>query len=149
MYILRHRILVAALASLASRCNQASLRLAKGWIAFTNGIFDSWEPPIYVPVPAHPQVGVLVDPPPAAGGPLAAGGPTVSGGPPDPTGRQHKPPGKPGWYPKPDIPCSYIVNSGEYIYTNFSIYEIQDIGYMESRGHLICKDCTYSCCKMF
>ena len=55
LYILRHRILVAALASLASRCNQASLRLAKGWIAFTNGIFDSREPPIWVPVTARPQ----------------------------------------------------------------------------------------------
>ena len=55
LYILRHRILVAALASLASRCNQASLRLAKGWIAFTNGIFDSREPPIWVPVAARPQ----------------------------------------------------------------------------------------------
>ena len=55
LYIIRHRILVAALASLASRCNQASLRLAKGWIAFTNGIFDSREPPIWVPVAARPQ----------------------------------------------------------------------------------------------
>ena len=55
LYIIRHRILVAALASLASRCNQASLRLAKGWIAFTNGIFDSREPPIWVPVTARPQ----------------------------------------------------------------------------------------------
>ena len=49
------RILVAALAALASQCNQASLRLAKGWIAFTNGIFDSREPPIWVPVTARPQ----------------------------------------------------------------------------------------------
>ena len=55
LYIIRHRILVAALTSLASRCNQASLRLAKGWIAFTNGIFDSREPPIWVPVTARPQ----------------------------------------------------------------------------------------------
>ena len=47
LYILRHRILVA---SLASQYNQASLRLAKGWIAFTNGIFDSREP-----VTARPQ----------------------------------------------------------------------------------------------
>ena len=46
------RILVAAL---ASRYNQARLRRAKGWIAFTNGIFDSWEPPILVTVAARPQ----------------------------------------------------------------------------------------------
>ena len=36
----------------------------KGWIAFTNGIFDSWEPPIWVTVAARPQVSVLVAPPP-------------------------------------------------------------------------------------
>ena len=52
LYILRPRILVA---SLASQYNQASLRLAKGSIAFTNGIFDSREPPIWVPVTARPQ----------------------------------------------------------------------------------------------
>ena len=50
--------------ALAPRYNQASLRLAKGWITFTNAIFDSREPPIWVPVPARPQVSVLVDPPP-------------------------------------------------------------------------------------
>ena len=48
-------ILFAALPAVASRYNQARLRRAKGWIAFTNGIFDSWEPPIWVPVPARPQ----------------------------------------------------------------------------------------------
>ena len=46
------RILVAAL---ASRYNQARLWRAKGWIAFINGIFDSWDPPIWVPVTARPQ----------------------------------------------------------------------------------------------
>ena len=51
------------------------------------------------------------------------------------------------WVAKYDFVCSYIVNSGEYVYTNFYLYEIQDIGYMQSRGHLICKYCTYSCRK--
>ena len=55
LYILRPRILVAALASLASRCNQGRLRRLKGWITYSNGIFDSWEPPILVPVAARPQ----------------------------------------------------------------------------------------------
>ena len=55
----------------AARCArsgwlQASLRLAKGWITFTNGVFDSREPPIWVPLTARPQVCVLVVPPPAA-----------------------------------------------------------------------------------
>ena len=48
-------ILFAPLPAVAPRYNQARLRRAKGWIAFTNGIFDSWEPPIWVPVPARPQ----------------------------------------------------------------------------------------------
>ena len=49
------RILVAALAMLASRYNQARLRRAKGWITSFSATFDSREPPILVPHPARPQ----------------------------------------------------------------------------------------------
>ena len=50
------RILALPLPAVAPGWLQASLRLAKGWITFTNAIFDSREPPIWVPVPARPQV---------------------------------------------------------------------------------------------
>ena len=49
------RILVAALDSLASQCNQGRLRGLKGWITSSNDIFDSWEPPVLVTVAARPQ----------------------------------------------------------------------------------------------
>ena len=53
------RILVAALAELASRYNQARLRHAKGWIRSYNGIFDPRVPHVEVTLTARPQVLVL------------------------------------------------------------------------------------------
>ena len=49
------RILSAPLPAVAPRYNQASLRLAKGWITSSSATFDSREPPILVPHPARPQ----------------------------------------------------------------------------------------------
>ena len=54
------RILVAELAVLASQYNQALLRRAKDWITSSNAIFEPREPPVVVPVAAHPQVLVLL-----------------------------------------------------------------------------------------
>ena len=98
----------------AARCArsgwlQASLRLAKGWITFTNGVFDSREPPIWVPLTARPQVCVLVDPS-RLGGPLTRGGPIKRYTPLTPTTRQHKPPGNNNLPAKHDIPYIPIPN---------------------------------------